>query len=185
MVHKIITRTLEWWVRPWMYYCNDENSVAYRPDVFTQEIYKEIADDEHPFIDTLEEWRLYAEEQKEEEMRMAAERRWRLPEKPSLCFKIDIREPSAVKEDIEILIPVPADVLDRIERLEGLIMDSKKTIKEYEDQIADILAKKEEERTEEDKERLIRLDGYIRSENESIRKFEFEIARMKKEWKIE
>lgn len=80
---------------------------------------------------------------------------------------------------------VPQDVLDRIERLEGLIADSMKAIEEYEDQIADILAKKEEERTAEDREKLLRLDGYIRSEKENIRKFEFEIKRLKTEWKIE
>lgn len=82
-------------------------------------------------------------------------------------------------------VKIPQDVLDRIERLEGLIADSMKAIEEYEDMIADILAKKEEERTVEDKEKLIRLDGYVRSENESIRKFESEIKRLKTQWNIE
>jgi hypothetical protein len=80
---------------------------------------------------------------------------------------------------------VPQDVIDRIERLEGLIADSMKAIEEYEDMIADILAKKEEDRTTEDREKLLRLDGYVRSERESIRKYQFEIDRLKKEWNIE
>jgi len=88
------------------------------------------------------------------------------------------------KEEI-IGIKIPQDVLDRIERLEDLIVDSKNTIVEYDNMIADILAKKEEERTVEDKEKLIRLDGYVRSENESIRKFESEIRRLKESWKVE
>lgn len=82
-------------------------------------------------------------------------------------------------------IAVPEDVADRIERLEGLIEDSKKAIKRYEGMIATILAKKVEERTEEDRKTIERLDGYIRAENENIRKFESEIRRLKKEWKIE
>lgn len=94
-----------------------------------------------------------------------------------------------IKEQLKPLlppppVPVPKDVLDRIERLEGLIVDSKKTIKEYEDQIANILAKKAEDRTAEDDAKLLRLDGYVRSENEGIRKFEGEIGRLKKTWNI-
>lgn len=81
--------------------------------------------------------------------------------------------------------PVPTDVFDRIERLEGLIEDSYKTIMEYEDMIANILKIREVDKTEEDKVKLLRLDGYIRAEKENIRKFEFEINRLKKEWKIE
>lgn len=92
---------------------------------------------------------------------------------------------NAVFKYEEGVVKVPQDVLDRIERLEGLIADSMKAIEEYEDMIADILAKKEEERTVEDKEKLLRLDGYIRSEKENIRKFEFEIKRLKTEWNIE
>jgi hypothetical protein len=80
---------------------------------------------------------------------------------------------------------IPQDVIDRIERLEGLIVDSKKTIKEYEDDIANILAKKAEDRTQADKELLLRLDENIRNENEVIRRFEGEIGRLKKTWKIE
>lgn len=87
-------------------------------------------------------------------------------------------------EEFEPGREIPKDVLDRIERLEGLISDSKKTIREYEDMIADILAKKEEDRSEDDKAKLLRLDGYIRSENESIRKFELEISKLKKTWEI-
>lgn len=104
----------------------------------------------------------------------------------SFNWKYDIISTDFQYEPEEVLVPVvPQDVIDRIERLEGLIMDSKNTIKEYEDMIADILAKKEEERTDSDKEKLLRLDGYVRSENESIRKFESEINRLKKEWNIE
>lgn len=113
-----ITRTLRWWVRPWIHYCADENSIAYRPDVYTQEIYKEIADDEHPFTDTLEEWRIYAEGQKEEEMRAAANRRWRLDEKPSLCFKIDVKEPSTAEEIVEGVVVVPKEVIEAIKGYE-------------------------------------------------------------------
>lgn len=80
---------------------------------------------------------------------------------------------------------IPQDVLDRIERLEDLITDSMKAIGEYESMIADILTKKEEEKTADDREKLLRLDEYIRSEKENIRKFEGEIRRLKKDWDIE
>lgn len=116
---RIITRILKWLVRPWVYYCKDPSSVSYRPDVYTQEIYKEIADDEHPFTDTLEEWRKYAERQKEDEMRAAADRRWRLPEKPSLCFKIDEKEPSTAEEIIEGEVPIPPVPKEIIEAIKG------------------------------------------------------------------
>ncbi len=82
------------------------------------------------------------------------------------------------------IFAVPEDVLDRIERLEGLIEDSKKFIKKYENMIADLLAKGEK-MNEEDRDTLKRLDGYIRAENENIRKFEAEIRRLKEEWGIE
>lgn len=118
----------------------------------------------------------------EEQLEKLADKECRRKGTPRLChFKV---KNAKVTEEI-IGIKVPQDVLDRIERLEGLIMDSNNTIVEYTEQIADILAKKEEERTVEDKEKLIRLDGYIRSENESIRKFESEIKRLKTQWNIE
>jgi hypothetical protein len=105
-IRKIVTRTFRWWTRPWVYYCKDENSISYRPNVYTEEIYKEIADDRNPFIDTLEEWRIYAENIKREEMETAAYRRWKVTpggsaEKPSLCFKIDEKEPSKAEETVE------------------------------------------------------------------------------------
>lgn len=76
----------------------------------------------------------------------------------------------------------PEDVLDRIERLEDLIRDSDRSIKGYEDLIADILAIREEDRTVEDSEKLLRLDGYISVEKENIRRFMGEIDRLRKTW---
>lgn len=82
------------------------------------------------------------------------------------------------------IFAVPEDVLDRIERLEGLIEDSKEFIKKYENMIADLLAKGEK-MNEEDRDALRRIDGYIRAENENIRKYVSEIRRLKEEWGIE
>lgn len=79
---------------------------------------------------------------------------------------------------------VPEDIIDRIERLEGLIEESKKFITKHERKIADLLAKGEK-MDEEDRESLRRLDGYIRSEKENIRKYENEIRKLKEEWGVE
>lgn len=79
---------------------------------------------------------------------------------------------------------IPEDISDRIERLEGLIVDSQRYISKYEDQIADLLAKGEN-MDEEDREKLNRLDGFIRTEKENIRKYEAEIKRLKEEWGVE
>lgn len=82
---------------------------------------------------------------------------------------------------------IPEDVLDRIERLEGLIKESKKYMKRYEKQIAELLVKgtKGEKMSDEDRDELKRLDGYISTEKENIRKFEAGIRRLKEEWGIE
>lgn len=117
---RIIIRTLRWYVRPWVYYCDDPGSVAYRPDVYTLEVYSEVADTDHPFTDTLEEWRKYAEEQKKKEMEEAARRRWRLYEKRSLCFKIDEKEPSKAEETIEgeEIVEVAKEIIEAIKGYE-------------------------------------------------------------------
>lgn len=86
--------------------------------------------------------------------------------------------------DLKEILEVPEDILDRIERLEGLIKESKKYIKKYEDMIAELLVKGEK-MTDEDRELLMRLDEYIRIEKENIRKFESGIKRLKTEWGIE
>ncbi len=85
---------------------------------------------------------------------------------------------------IEGVEEIPIDVLDRIERIEGLIKDSKKFIKRYEKQIVELLVKGEK-MTDEDRELLKRLDGYISIEKENIRKFEAEIRKLKTKWGIE
>lgn len=86
--------------------------------------------------------------------------------------------------DLKEILEVPEDVLDRIERLEGLIEESKKFITKHERKIADLLSKGEK-MDEEDRESLRRLDGYIRSEKENIRKYENEIRKLKEEWGVE
>lgn len=82
------------------------------------------------------------------------------------------------------IVAVPEDILDRIERLENLIKESKKFIKRYEKQIAELIVKGEK-MTDEDRDLLKRLDGYISTEKENIRKIEFEIRRLKTEYGIE
>lgn len=156
---------------------NDED-IIYHPDK-NYEIYEETAE---RFDISLEEWADINSKALCDQLKEEAENEciglgtdaylceWK-------CKVIEIEETPVVK--------VPQDVRDRIERLEGLIADSMKAIEEYEDMIADILAKKEEDRTAEDREKLLRLDGYIRSENESIRKYQFEIKKLKTEWNIE
>lgn len=99
-IRKTYTRTFTWWVRPWIYHCYSLDEY-YRPEVYTKEIYKEIADDDNPFTDTIEEWRIYAENIKREEIEEAMKRRWKLDEKPSFCHKIEEKEPSTAEEVIE------------------------------------------------------------------------------------
>lgn len=121
-IRKIVTRTFTWWVRPHVYYCIDMTT-SYRPSVYTKEIYKEIADDENPFIDTLEEWRIYAEQKKREEINAAALRRWKVSEcgigeKPSLGFKIEERESSKAEESVVVPPEVPPGIIEAIKGYE-------------------------------------------------------------------
>lgn len=100
MVAKVvkIIRKMVQEIRPFIYFCLSPDSVVYHPDEYTEEIYIEETTPDFPFDNSLYEWRLYAEEEKDREVREAIERRFNLSQKPTLCLILEKTRSSAGEE---------------------------------------------------------------------------------------